>query len=68
MVMHDPTGGKRSSVENDLFDVMIDRIARAVAERSVSRLPGGIAGSAPFPAARSIEPRVILTENLPPWR
>lgn len=66
VVMHDLTAVTRAWVEEDLVDVVIDQNARLVAEQSVIRLLGSIASSAPFLAARDIEPRIILRENLPP--
>lgn len=66
LVIHDLTAVTRDWLAADLVDVVIDQNARLVGEQSVIRLLGSIASSAPFLAARDIEPRILLRENLPP--
>ncbi len=65
VIVHDLTESSRAWLLDDLVDVVIDQNARLVGEQAVIRLLGAIATSSPLLAARNIEPRIILRENLP---
>lgn len=65
VIVHDLTESSRSWLLDGLVDVVIDQNARLVGEQAVIRLLGAIATSSPFLAARNIEPRIILRENIP---
>jgi LacI family transcriptional regulator len=65
VIVHDLTESSRAWLLDDLVDVVIDQNARLVGEQAVIRLLGAIATSSPLLAARNIEPRIILRENIP---
>ncbi len=62
--MHDLTVTSRSWLKGDLIDAIIDQNARLVGEQAVIRLLGAIAAPTPLLPVKSIEPRLILRENL----
>jgi LacI family transcriptional regulator len=65
VIVHDLTDSARGWLLDGLVDVVIDQNARLVGEQAVIRLLGAIATSSPLLAARNIEPRIILRENIP---
>jgi LacI family transcriptional regulator len=65
VVLHELTDSSRGWLVDDLVDVVIDQNARLVGEQAVIRLLGAIAASAPLPAQKDIEPRIVLRENIP---
>jgi LacI family transcriptional regulator len=70
VIVHDLTESSRGWLLDGLVDVVIDQNARLVGEQAVIRLLGAIATSSPLLAAKNIEPRIILRENIPagpPW-
>jgi LacI family transcriptional regulator len=70
VIVHDLTDSSRGWLLDGLVDVVIDQNARLVGEQAVIRLLGAIATSSPLLAAKNIEPRIILRENIPagpPW-
>jgi LacI family transcriptional regulator len=64
-IVHDLTDSARGWLLDGLVDVVIDQNARLVGEQAVIRLLGAIATRSPLLAARNIEPRIILRENIP---
>jgi LacI family transcriptional regulator len=65
VIVHDLTDSARGWLLDGLVDVVIDQNARLMGEQAVIRLLGAIAASSPLLAARNIEPRIILRENIP---
>lgn len=65
VIVHDLTDSARGWLLDGLVDVVIDQNARLVGEQAVIRLLGAIATRSPLLAARNIEPRIILRENIP---
>lgn len=65
VVMHDLTDRTRTWLADGMIDVVIDQNVQLVGEQSVIRLLGAIATSAPQLRLKDIEPRIILSENIP---
>lgn len=66
VVVHDLTDNARDWLRRGLVDVVIDQSARLIGEQAVVRLLGSIAVSTPLLSTQTIEPRIILRENMPP--
>jgi LacI family transcriptional regulator len=65
VIMHDLTDDTQHWLEEELVDVVIDQNTRILGEQAVIRLLGSIAMNAPFPTLKYIEPRIVLSENIP---
>ena len=65
VIVHDLTESARGWLLEGRVDVVIDQNARLVGEQAVIRLLGAIATRSSLLAARDIEPRIILRENIP---
>ena len=65
VVVHDLTDSSRAWLSADHVGAVIDQNARTVGEQAVIRLLGAIAASTPLLPVTTIEPRIILRENLP---
>lgn len=65
IVMHDLTESSRAWLVNGQIDVVIDQNARLVGEQAVIRLLGSIAVNTPLLPFKDIEPKIVLSENIP---
>lgn len=64
-IMHDLTQNAADWLASDRIDAVIDQNARLVAEQAIIRLLGAIAVDTPLLQTAHVEPRIILSENLP---
>lgn len=64
-VMHDLTDTSAAWLTDELIDVVVDQNARMVAEQAIIRLLGSIAAATALLPAKHIEPRLIISENMP---
>jgi len=65
IVMHDLTESSRHWLAENKIDVVIDQNARLVGEQAVIRLLGSIAVNTPLLPFQDIEPKIVLSENIP---
>ena len=65
VVLHDLTKSSRAWLVDGRIDAVIDQNAQLVGEQAVLRLLGAIASNASILPLHHIEPRIILSENVP---
>ena len=65
VVMHDLTRNSRRWLAEGYIDALIDQNAQLIGQRAVLDLLGAIASGGTRLPARAIEPRIILSENIP---